>query len=557
MPQRFVKWLKVRAPPQGLTVRELLGTMISERLPHSQLQDVSLFPFIEPPPGYFGGATGPSAALQLDLDHVIKPNEEDCYAVWEGNPERAQMRPGALEALRAAFMPFVPPPPCFSWTPSAPAASQHAGASEYSRAAASAHGASAKALSRPPLPAEIAWSQAPLTEAQRQTQASVQVGSEPREKPDRSRSQPRQSRPKDRVLVVYRGGVFRAATNAKTGPDFPTGPADLEAVFRSGKAQILDSLSKSHDVDVVLAADLSDHCMTEDELGNVAERILGCHVYSHHVPAGVSQASSFSAMLRMLARRCALRDYTHILFTRYDAELIASVDATWLGAGVVSPFHQCKRHSSTDEINDVIFSVNVRMLKDFHKAVDDLAQSTDPFDHNALHRLVFPGTVHFLINRCIDANTTKEWNPFYRFRGRINKPSPSQSQAQKGRSSEWDLTSVDAPKCATCQEQRWPVFRAKSGKYHCRSCVDSQYAFGVSAPTCAKCGKVTWDGVWRGRKFLLLDQAFVCAACYIIDSGSAPEITKWHSWFERRAAKFPDVFSPPPAIEWCLSLDPR
>ena len=100
--------------------------------------------------------------------------------------------------------------------------------------------------------------------------------------------------------------------------------------------------------------------------------------------------------------------------------------------------------------------------------------------------------------------------------------------------------STDPPKCNTCQKAKWPVWRSNSTKFHCSECHPCM-------PMCStpECRQDTWDGLWRGRKFLAIGKGFLCTGCWLAACSSDEEATSWREWFRERARRFPEHFTDP------------
>ena len=227
----------------------------------------------------------------------------------------------------------------------------------------------------------------------------------------------------ERVLVVYRGEVLRSASSKHVGPDKDITVEDLEDVFNSGKAMIVDTLTKPR-IDIALVADLSsDGRITQGALARMASAALTAPVAFHFSAKGSCQTQSFISAMDVLTKAYDLDRYSHVLFTRFDAELLSSVDAKWMRTNLVAPFYQTRRKTKQPEMNDIIFALPTSRFEELRVAVGILSRSRDKFDYNSLHRLDMPGT-EFLTNKSIDANTTKEWNPYYTLKGRNSKKPP-------------------------------------------------------------------------------------------------------------------------------------
>ena len=413
MPQLMLGWIRARAKPQGITVRGILEGIVQQRFPELELSDLGLFPFIVPPPGFFDGATGPAAHLQLHQDELVFPSQREFYAVWIGNPTQARMRPGALEYLRASMQPFEAP---LSSGSSGTAPAEGANVSHEHQS-----GVTAKALCRPPLSVEQAWLRSPLSEQQRKSSAHVSHSQQ---------EHPPTTAPPMPVGVGSSVGSTSSVQPqekepASSGKRLPRPPPRPEVAIQDRPAQPASGQSSPP-----IQADAASRVQSHEK----------------------EPASSRKRLPRPPPRpEVGIQD----------------------------------RHVQTASV-----------------------QRSPP-------------------------------------RGDADKSSRVSSAA-------WDLRSVEPPTCATCGDKVWPVVRARSTKFHCKGCQDGWTVSGASPPTCAFCSTVSWDGIWRGRKFLEQGTAFVCSSCWIVDSGSPQEVTRWHDWFCRRATKYPDIFQQPPALGWCL-----
>ena len=397
VPQLSLGWLRARAQPQGITVRALLQGIVQQRFPELQLSELGLYPFILPPPGFFDGATGPAAHLQLHHDLLVYPSHHQRYAAWVGNPAQSRMRPGALESLRASMQPFVPP------SLGGPCAAAPAG--EVVGPDATILGVTAKAKCRPPLSLEQAWLRSPLSDQQRSGRA-------------------------------------------------PVSPTTFAA-----------HVAMAHSLPPVVKASATEGQRDQDPSAR---------------PLASAEASSFS-----------------------QSPLVAKASAS---EGQREP-----------------------------------VQSARPLTGEEATTPVQP--------QFRDGSQTRPQRPAPVGRS----PSPEAgTKSARGKTAHWDLSNVDPPTCATCKEKVWPVVRARSTKFHCKGCQDGKTVSGVSTPVCALCSSPSWDGIWRGRRFLEKGTAFVCAPCWIIDAGTPQEVERWHDWFSRKATKYPDIFSQPPALGWCL-----
>lgn len=62
-------------------------------------------------------------------------------------------------------------------------------------------------------------------------------------------------------------------------------------------------------------------------------------------------------------------------------------------------------------------------------------------------------------------------------------------------------------------------------------------------PICTWCGKLTWDGLCRGKALCRKGQFFICRECYIENAAAqVPSPEQWTAWFREREAKFPAAF---------------
>ena len=217
-----------------------------------------------------------------------------------------------------------------------------------------------------------------------------------------------------RVLAVYRGEVLRSASSRTSLEDIRCDKdmtlEDLEDVFNSGKTMIVDTLTEPR-IDIALVADLSDGRITERTLVDMASAALTAPVAFHFSAKGSCQTQTFISAMDVLQKAYDLDRYSHVLFTRFDAELLSSVDAEWMRPNLVAPFYQTRRK----DMSDVIFALPASRFEELRAAVSILSRSGDWFDYDSLHRLKLPGT-EFLADKRIDAN--------YTLKGRNSKKPP-------------------------------------------------------------------------------------------------------------------------------------
>ena len=104
--------------------------------------------------------------------------------------------------------------------------------------------------------------------------------------------------------------------------------------------------------------------------------------------------------------------------------------------------------------------------------------------------------------------------------------------------------STDPPTCSTCQQAKWPVWRSNNTKFHCSECHPCM-------PMCStpECRQDTWDGLWRGRRYLAAGNGFLCTGCWLAECSSDEEASLWREWFRERARRFPEHFTDPSCFD--------
>ena len=93
-------------------------------------------------------------------------------------------------------------------------------------------------------------------------------------------------------------------------------------------------------------------------------------------------------------------------------------------------------------------------------------------------------------------------------------------------------------------QAKWPVWRSNNTKFHCSECHPCMPM--CSAP---ECRQDTWDGLWRGRRFLAAGNGFLCTGCWLAACSSEEEAALWRTWFRARARRYPEHFSDPACFD--------